>query len=63
MRNADKILVGNLKVKDKLGDLQVGVRVIQKLSFEKEVRRDYVNWLQMCQWWALVNTEMNLGVP
>jgi hypothetical protein len=65
MRNAYKILVGNLKIRDCLEDIGVDGRKIEWIL--RGLGWEYMDWIHMPQdrdqWRTLVNTAMNLQVP
>jgi hypothetical protein len=67
IRNAYKILVGNLKGKDHSKDLGVDGRIILEWTLGKYDGKIWTGCIYLVQdrdqWWALVNTVINLSVP
>jgi hypothetical protein len=65
-RNAYKILMQNLKERYYLGKTKVDRKIILKCIL-KEILYEDVNWVHLAQvrvqWWAPVNTVMNIRVP
>jgi hypothetical protein len=65
-RNAYRILVGNPEGKRPLGRLRRRWVDNIKMDF-REIGWDGMDWIDLAQdrdqWWALVNTVMNLRIP
>ena len=61
-----RVLVGNLRERERLGDPDVDGRVIFKVDVQ-EVGCGCMDWMELTQdierWWALVNAVMNFQVP
>ena len=61
-----RVLVGNLRERERLGDPDVDGRVIFKVDVQ-EVGCGGMDWMELTQdierWWALVNAVMNFQVP
>jgi hypothetical protein len=62
-RNAHRVLMGKFEVKRQLGRTRRWLESKIKIYF-KQIRWERVDWIDLAQvpnqWWAVVNTVMNL---